>query len=199
MNICCGDNMTKNGHDLFFDLMFKSCQIQLLTVRHHLNVSVWIFAVLNLVWGRTLDVVVIFLVCDSQQLTSRLFFFFFLKWKMCSKQSQLTDCRNAMKREQKLIIGTIDYSDWCEVTPLIVISCRGPSSLCCFHSGRRSAGSQCSQPNPSHQHTAEADGERWPYWPGPRGALLSCTSSQLSIVSSSVWATGNRVGQRGVY
>lgn len=41
--------MTKNGHDLFLDLMFKSCQIQLLNVRPHLNVSVWIFAVLNLV------------------------------------------------------------------------------------------------------------------------------------------------------
>lgn len=53
MNICCGDNMTKNGHDLFLDLMLKSC----------------------------------------------------------SKQSQLTDCGNAIKREQKLIIGTIDYSD----------------------------------------------------------------------------------------
>lgn len=77
---------------------------------------------------------------------------------MCSKQSQLTDCGNAMKREQKLVIGTIDYSEWCEVTPLIVISCRGPSSLCCFHSGRSSAGSQCSQPNPSHQHSGS---RRW--------------------------------------
>lgn len=94
------------------------------------------------------------------------------------------------KREQNLIIGTIDYRNWCEATPLIVISCQGPSSLSCFHSGRRSADSQC-----SHNQTPPTNTERkqavkgGPIGRGQEGPCSVIRLSRPSIVSSSVWAT----------
>lgn len=63
----------------------------------------------------------------------------FLKWKMCFKQESHN------WRKKNMLLGHW-YSDWCEVTPLMVISCRGPSSLCCFYSGRRSALAESSPP-----------------------------------------------------
>lgn len=114
-------------------------------------------------------------------------------WRLFSNEKCTLNRSLTIGGKKNMLLGHW-YSDWCEVTPLMVISCRGPSSLCCFYSGRRSALAESSPPSPY------SGSRQWKVArPGPRGALLCYTSFQLSIVSSSVRASGHRVGQRGVY